>query len=504
MTETLNEKIEILGQCSSLLEGFEPEGHEKHYYIRGKFATIEAVNNNKRFYPRALWERAVAMYQDEIKHGTINTLMEWDHPKDRLEVDPSKAIAKITKLWIDGDYVMGEAVLFDVPAAATLKSMIKYGVQISVSSRASGRTDHAGVVTDFNLITFDFVARPSDKNATMYGIFENFKGNEMQNDAILESLVGMVRIKDNIIEDLKEELNFLRDKINEAQVESPHLDIKHDAYKGYVVNKDEEDAEFSFRRVGEPYTQTHRHQDHTLLKDNDPASSTYSGESEILKIARLLQQTFGRDNVVGSRLDKDLDTGKTVRGYAADVEEEVRFAEMGLDRIQKLAESESFLPSSRSPRSPRSSRMSERSSRRSGKMNEARTGITGDTGAKEITLDGETILVPDNYQFASIGSYGVKIHTKNPHIDDTRENFVANSDDRYIGEIEWDYEAMADDIGVEYEDYGEEYVAQNWVQSSRDIVIRLKPKNDLDKIMKKIGVIDRAWMTASDEEFEYL
>lgn len=394
--EMLTENLVNLDFTTSLVEGFEPKGDdEKHYYIRGKFATIEAVNNNRRFYPRALWEREVAKYQDEIKNGTINTLMEWDHPKDRLEVDPSKAVAKINKLWIEGNYVMGEAVIFDVPLAEPLKAMIKYGVQLSVSSRARGRTDAAGVVQEFNLITFDLVAKPSDKSATMYGIFENFEGLDMQDDSILESLVNMVRTKDQVIEDLKEEMSILRTsplkeseedlkaeieslkeqlakhqaenagmvealekreksmtrrarragrRLNEGDIEQHDLDSKHDLYQEYDRHRREEDAEYNYRRIGEPYTQTHRHQDVTLLRDNDPASSHYSGEAEVLKIARLLQQTFGRDNVVGTVLGRDLDTGRGVRGVSADVEEPVRVAENGLDKVQLgLTESQAFL-----------------------------------------------------------------------------------------------------------------------------------------------------------------
>lgn len=785
---TINENLLESPVHSSLFEAFEPASNnkEKNYYIRGKFATIEMVNNNKRFYPRALWEREVEKYQDEIKNGTINTLMEWDHPADRLEVDPSQAIGKITKLWIEGNYVMGEAVIFDTPKAEVLKSMIKHGVQISVSSRARGRVDNAGVVQEFNLITFDFVAKPSDKSATMYGLYEKYlnatneaegnmihsrgqyvsipskykfitldkdgifnahitkpknrdglwvskenirigslkldskkldsvlnKGetardfriretkeaiwsingtinieralttvnayghyyaiktleldegiNQMSesdtqnitNDAVLESLVRQVRTKDSIIDDLKEEINMLREsrsnesagvtvkfdateltfpsdfkwitfdpnsgdifiwkdepkwdeyeaefdggkgkyigsftiddekqyematqlggegledlaklckvqlkpgvnidakiknlkkswvknvkldrdefslnntkkyalsyigesqgigkyskqnklnentmkaivfrgakyaipeeynfvsigmnglvlhrakpkfdfqygeinssgelvigefevmpeyaheaygdgdedfwdlmdedydygnkiigiamkkspkdwvlelkgevtditkfianndfieseyemlidelnesqrrkdlgrrysrmnesrsrlngtrgiksrrRLNEGDITNTVLDNRHDFYHDYNTHRGYEDADFHYRRAGERLSQTHRHQDHSLLRDTDPASSTYSGEAEYLRIAKLLQQTFGRDNVVGSRLDKDIDTGLTVRGYAAGIEEEPRFAENGLDFIQRtLSES---------------------------------------------------------------------------------------------------------------------------------------------------------------------
>lgn len=344
--ENMTENLPILESTTGLVEGFEPNGNkEKNYYIRGKFATIEMVNNNKRFYPRRLWEREVQRYQEEIKNGTINTLMEWDHPKDRLEVDPSKAIGKITKLWIEGEYVMGEAVIFDTPMAETLKSMIKHGVQISVSSRARGRTDAAGVVQEFELITFDFVAKPSDRSATMYGIFEKEmgeflahqkeKGQLMDNDSMLESLVSMVRTKDTIISDLKDEIAILRQQMNEGDVLSADreaMPVGTD-YNTYQNTVREEDAEFGYRRRGEGLSQTHRHQDVALLNDNDPASSVHSGEKDILKIARLLANTFGRDNVVGALLNHDLDTGNDLNGKSADVEAQTRRAIDGYDPV---------------------------------------------------------------------------------------------------------------------------------------------------------------------------
>ena len=219
MTNRLTERMTILESESSLIEGFEPSAKEKHYYIRGKFATIGAINNNGRVYSRALWEKEVARYQTEIENGTINTLMEWDHPADRLEVDPSQAIAKITRLWIDGDFVMGEAIIFDVPKAETLKSLIKYNVQMSVSSRGRGRASSDGVVQTFELITFDFVAKPSDTAATMYGIFENLNKGNIMNDELLENMVNMVRAKDLEIQDLKDEVAIWKTELNESKGE---------------------------------------------------------------------------------------------------------------------------------------------------------------------------------------------------------------------------------------------------------------------------------------------
>ena len=143
---------------------------EKKYKIKGIFSTIGEKNRNGRTYPRELWINEVNSYQNEIRSGSINTLMEYEHPA-RTEVDPMKAVSKIEKLWIDGAYVMGEAVLLDNPQANQLKSLIDNGVKISVSSRGVGSVKN-GIVESFKLITYDIVPNPSDYNATMNGMCE--------------------------------------------------------------------------------------------------------------------------------------------------------------------------------------------------------------------------------------------------------------------------------------------------------------------------------------------
>ena len=149
---------------------------EKKYKIKGIFSTINTKNRNGRIYPEKLWKEQVAKYQDVISSGSINTLMEYEHPA-RSNVDPMEAVAKINKLYIEGKYVMGEAVLLNNAKANQLKSLIDNDVKISVSSRGVGNVVDS-VVKDFNLITYDIVSNPSDYNATMNGVCESFKLNE--------------------------------------------------------------------------------------------------------------------------------------------------------------------------------------------------------------------------------------------------------------------------------------------------------------------------------------
>lgn len=340
-----------------LVEGMQDE--EKHFYIRGKFATIEQLNNNKRIYPRSLWEREVAKYQNEIENGTINTLMEWEHPKGRLTVDPKNAIAKITKLWIEGDFVMGEAVIFDNPQAETIKSMIRHGVKISVSSRASGSVGNDRVVKSFNLITFDIVTNPSDQSATMRGVFEseedeaiktneNLEEDEMSDKALMENLVGILRSKNVEIQDLNEEIEILRDTIRQFELGVGNTDAPYmnDGNRGFVPEDDsfdryqEERNEYTLRDLvsGLNDVGDYRHQDvNSTVIDNDPSGYYASGESEGPTVMDLLNGNV-RPDVVGASLGFDVQTTDRP-GYSGSVKEAPASAQTGREAENGMNES---------------------------------------------------------------------------------------------------------------------------------------------------------------------
>lgn len=145
---------------------------KKKYRIKGTFSTIAERNRNGRIYPRHLWEAAVSKYQDTLKSGAINRLMEWEHPP-RNTVDPMQAVAAIDSLRIEGNRVIGEATIFDNEKGNQLKNLIDNGIKISVSSRGTGKVGNGGVVEKFDLITYDLVSAPSDRNGTMDGVCES-------------------------------------------------------------------------------------------------------------------------------------------------------------------------------------------------------------------------------------------------------------------------------------------------------------------------------------------
>lgn len=149
---------------------------DKKYKIRGIFSTIGEKNRNGRVYPRHIWESEIRDYQTVIESGSINSLMEYTHPA-RTEVDLMEAVSKITSLKIEGNHIIGEAVLLDNPKANQIKSLIDNDIKISVSSRGVGSVKN-GIVESYKLITYDIVPVPSDYNATMNGLVENHQMSE--------------------------------------------------------------------------------------------------------------------------------------------------------------------------------------------------------------------------------------------------------------------------------------------------------------------------------------
>lgn len=151
---------------------------EKKYRIKGIFSSPGVKNRNGRVYPMELWEPEVSKYQDIIKTGHPNSLMELEHPP-RSNVDMMEAVAKIEKLYIQEGKVLGEAVLLDNPKANQLKTLIDAGIKMSVSSRGLGSVKN-GLVESFKLVTFDIIPNlgQSDYSAEMYGIVEGVLENK--------------------------------------------------------------------------------------------------------------------------------------------------------------------------------------------------------------------------------------------------------------------------------------------------------------------------------------
>ena len=172
----MNLIIESAQEVESKIETFldENKQEQKAYYIEGIFSTTNTKNQNGRIYPTKLWETEVERYQNEIRNKTINSLGEWEHP-NRRDVDPMKAVMRIVELKMDGHLVRGKAKILDnnSPETNQLKTLIREGMKIGVSSRGFGKIGANNIIESYRLITFDAVANPSDYNANLDGIYES-------------------------------------------------------------------------------------------------------------------------------------------------------------------------------------------------------------------------------------------------------------------------------------------------------------------------------------------
>ena len=142
--------------------------------LSGVMQKCDALNGNGRVYPRRVLEKEVKNYQKLVKER--RALGELDHP-DESVINLKNSSHLVTKLWWDGDDVMGKVQILGTPAGQVLKSLVEAGVKLGISSRGLGSTEEKSgktyVKDDFQLICFDFVSEPSTPGA--YMISENAK-----------------------------------------------------------------------------------------------------------------------------------------------------------------------------------------------------------------------------------------------------------------------------------------------------------------------------------------
>jgi hypothetical protein len=135
--------------------------------FRGKLQEAECVNKNKRMYPYGVLDENVQRLRDIVKMRGL--LGELDHPTDSI-IHFKEASHVITKLWWDGNLLMGEGEILNTAMGRQLKALLNDGIRIGMSSRGvgNGKVNENGVLVigeGYKLITFDAVADPSTPEA---------------------------------------------------------------------------------------------------------------------------------------------------------------------------------------------------------------------------------------------------------------------------------------------------------------------------------------------------
>ena len=186
---------------------------------RGPYAVCGVPTENGRVYGRKLYEDQIRRLEEKM--GKRRCYGELDHPADG-KTKLQRASHLITKLWFEGDTVMGEAEILNTPNGKILKNLFNDGCGVGISSRGFGTTTPGmkkgteEVNTDFVLKTFDFVADPASKEAYPNIFAESEGAYEFTADMLRDEFPALVEeLEESITERLKRELVDGVDKVEE-------------------------------------------------------------------------------------------------------------------------------------------------------------------------------------------------------------------------------------------------------------------------------------------------
>jgi len=158
-----------------LVERNEKTG-EKEYAIEGIFMQAEKKNRNGRVYPFHVLSKEVQRYNNDYVNKN-RAFGELGHP-DSPTINLDRVSHMITKLYPDGNNIMGKAKILDTPNGKIVKSLLDGGASLGVSTRGVGSLKPQNgfqlVQDDFHLATAaDIVADPSAPDAFVRGLMED-------------------------------------------------------------------------------------------------------------------------------------------------------------------------------------------------------------------------------------------------------------------------------------------------------------------------------------------
>ena len=147
----------------------EAEERNEPIVLKGILQKANTENRNGRVYPLEILKREANKYEEAVKERRATG--ELDHP-DSAVVSLSNVSHMVTRMWWEGDTLMGEVQLLETPSGNILKGLLKSGVMLGISSRGVGSVKNVKgldvVQEDFELIAFDFVSSPSTPGAYLF------------------------------------------------------------------------------------------------------------------------------------------------------------------------------------------------------------------------------------------------------------------------------------------------------------------------------------------------
>lgn len=269
----MSEKSEVLliDQYSSPLKLVESRQTPTGQYTGAVIAVLYGVlsdygneTRNGRWYTGSLWKKVLSseLFNEALRTKTL--FGEPDHPLDienRLEthIPYVSHIIREPKINEGKQVVEGYLDILDTPNGRIIKTLIDYGCILGVSSRGSGdlTTLDGRVVVDENcytFITWDIVARPSNKKARTTSV-DNMKtalesiqsqvktminNGDTSSLKLVESLISNTDIsdKDSVLNMIKESIESDDSSSNSDEEKVPKSDLDQ-AYERVLELKSE-------------------------------------------------------------------------------------------------------------------------------------------------------------------------------------------------------------------------------------------------------------------------
>lgn len=161
-------------------------------------------NKNGRIYPERVLRREAQKYMEKIRLGEATG--ELNHP-DITELDGDRLSHRITKIWFEGNTLVGELKLIlskafrETGAVYTKGDLVATymaeGVRVGVSSRGVGSVKLIEgtnmVQEDFELICWDVVMQPSTPNAWLFNQPEERKQFVESNPKIITNINNFLK-----------------------------------------------------------------------------------------------------------------------------------------------------------------------------------------------------------------------------------------------------------------------------------------------------------------------
>ncbi len=145
------------------------EGTGTRMRIKGKLQEAEVKNGNGRVYPMNILKKQVDMYT-KGPVATRTATGELDHPESSI-INLNNVSHIITRVWWEGNDVMGELELLNTPSGKIAQEIVLAGIPLGISSRGMGSVKQLGetveVQDDFELLCWDLVSVPSTPGAYM-------------------------------------------------------------------------------------------------------------------------------------------------------------------------------------------------------------------------------------------------------------------------------------------------------------------------------------------------